>query len=355
MGILTELGAGQGYLKAGFLGFPKSGKTYTATDLAIGLYKFFGNCGRIAMFDTEGGSEYIAHRVKAETGQALLGVKSRSFSDLMEVANEMKQDDILLVDSITHPWRELQEAHLQSVNKWRVKKGYERRTRLEFQDWGPIKDKWAEWTDFYLNSKVHIIICGRAGYEYEQQENEETGRKELAKTGTKMKTESEFGFEPSLLVEMERVDKTISKGQKQVVRYAFIRGDRFNLIDGEVFEDPTFKDFLPHIEMLKPGSHTPIDTSLKSSTGVGEDGLVSFEAEKKKRTILAEEIKAHMLLLYPGETREEKQNKTKMLVEVFGSGSWTKVEGTPSSELETGLAKMREMYPLAQDSATPAE
>ena len=51
---LQSLGKGQGYLKAGFLGFPKSGKTFTSFRLAFGVRKHFGLKGRIAMFDTEG-------------------------------------------------------------------------------------------------------------------------------------------------------------------------------------------------------------------------------------------------------------------------------------------------------------
>jgi hypothetical protein len=44
-----------------------------------------------------------------------------------------------------------------------------------------------------------VIICGRAGYEYDYFEDDE-GKKQLEKTGIKMKAETEMGFEPSLLV-----------------------------------------------------------------------------------------------------------------------------------------------------------
>jgi hypothetical protein len=48
---------------------------------------------------------------------------------------------------------------------------------------------------------VHILIAGRAGKEYEYQENE-AGKKELITTGTKFKAEGEFGYEPDILVEL---------------------------------------------------------------------------------------------------------------------------------------------------------
>src|SRR6185503_10075486 len=98
-------------------------------------------------------------------------------------------------------------------------------------------------TDFYLNSKLHIIICGRAGFDYDYEENEETQRKELIKTGIKMKTEGEFGFEPSLLVEMEAVQNLAQGGGRgkknaapkagvSVTRRAVVLKDRFSVIDG---------------------------------------------------------------------------------------------------------------------------
>lgn len=341
--ILQTLGTGQGYLKAGFLGFPKSGKTYTATDVAIGTYKFFGNAGRIIMFDTEGGSEYIAHRVRQGTGQELIGVKSRSFADLMAVAKETRTDDILLADSITHPWRELCDAHLARINQALERRGSKkRRYKLEFQDWGPIKAEWDKWTTFYLNSKVHIIICGRAGYEYDMEKSEDDNgneKKELVKVGTKMKTESEFGFEPSLLVEMFRDDSP--EGKKANARLAVIRGDRFDIIDGKVFKNPTFKDFLPHIQMLKPGAHTAIDTELKSDTGVTDEGDIEWQREKRTRVILCEEIQGIIVSVYPGQTAAEKQAKGQLLFDAFGTRSWTAVENMNSDDLRHGMERIK--------------
>jgi hypothetical protein len=181
--LLGRLGTGQGYLKAGFLGFQKSGKTFTAMLLAIGTRKFFGLTGPIAMFDTEGGSEYIARVVQRETGTDLVGVRSRAFDTLCTMAEECVSAgvSVLIVDSVTHVWRELCDAYLKQLNERLVAKKLPRRQRLEFQDWAHVKGVWSRWADFYLNAPLHIIICGRAGYEYDMELNEETGRKELVK------------------------------------------------------------------------------------------------------------------------------------------------------------------------------
>lgn len=339
MSILSELGTGQGYLKAGFLGFGKSGKTFTAIELAIGVWDYFGRKGRIIFYDTEGGSEYVAKRVKERTATNLIGVRSRSFSDLITVANETRDGDILISDSITHPWRELCESHLAAINKQRGKKNMPPRQRLEFQDWNSIKTTWARWTDFYLNSRVHVIICGRAGFEYDFEQDQETGRKELVKTGIKMKTEGEFGFEPSLLVEMERM-QTLGE-QTTLFHRATVLGDRFGILDGKSCLNPKFDFFLPHIELLTPNAHAPIDTTLKTDTGVDESGDTEWQRERRERQILTEEIQGMLVAHYPGQTAEEKRTKANLLETFFGTRSWTKVESMKAVDLRAGWDRMR--------------
>lgn len=336
--------SGQGYLKAGFQGFSKSGKTYTAALLAIGARRFFDLQGPIAMFDTETGSSYIRDMVREATGRDLLGIKSRSFADMLALGREAEAAaiSVYLVDSVTHPWREVCDAYLQSVNKIRADKGLKPRTRLEFQDWNPIKQKWAEWTDFYLNSKLHIVICGRAGFEYDYEVNEETGKKELQKTGIKMKTEGEFGFEPSLLVEMERIIERPDDATAKIVHRATVLGDRFNVIDAKTAINPTFEFFQPHLLKLIPGEHSPVNTEVKTQV-ISDEGDAQWQNERRARTILCEEIQGELVRKWPGLTAEEKKHKTEAVEKAFGTRSWTKVENLDSSILRAGLEKIKQM------------
>lgn len=343
MSLLQKLGMGQGYLKAGLLGFPKSGKTYTATLLAIGTRKFFGASAPIAFFDTEGGSEYVAEMIARGTGASPIGLRSRSFQDLMAVAKECEQGaaSILLVDSITHVWRELCDAYLAQVNEQLARKSRPKRTRLEFQDWNQIKAAWAQWTDWYLNSKLHCVIVGRAGWEYEFEKNEDTGKKELIKSGIKMKVESEFGFEPSLLVEMDR-QQIDDGGKTRLVHAATVLGDRFGVIDGRQCNDPTFDFFLPHVQKLKPGTHAPIDTAVKTDVGIDEDGDAAWHKERRDRAILCEEIQGELVNAHPGQTAPEKKAKIDLIWEFFKTRSWTQVENLDSRTLRAGLVRLRE-------------
>jgi hypothetical protein len=343
MGLLTTLGKGQGYLKAGFLGFQASGKTYTATKLAIGLRKHLKLTGPIAMFDTEGGSEYIAELVKKETGLDLVGVKSQSFQDLVDMARECPKAgvSVLIADSMTHVWRELCDSYLEHVNEERKKKGYSPRGKLEFQDWNPIKKKWAEWTQFYLNSSLHIIICGRAGYEYEMETNQETNRKELVKSGVKMKTETEFGFEPSLLIEMERMQVPEKDGGFKMVHHATVIKDRFSVMDGMERDNPTFDFFLPHVARLTPGVTATIDMTSKTPMHVDEIGEDEFQRRKRRQQRAWEEVDNGLAILYPGAVGKDKQTKLTILQALTGSASELKIQTLPPEQLETMALAIR--------------
>ena len=344
MGILTKLGTGQGYLKAGFLGFQASGKTFSASVLAIGLRKYAKLDGPIAMFDTEGGSEYIADRVKKETGKDLLGVKSQSFQDLLDMAEECLKANVsvLIVDSVTHVWRELCDSYLDQVNAMLAKRNLPSRKKLEFQDWNPIKRKWADWAMFYLNAPLHIIICGRAGFIYEMEMNEETKRKELVTTGVKMKTESEFGFEPSLLIEMERVQVPQREGGFKMLHHAIVVKDRFSVMDGAEMDDPGFDFFLPHIALLTPGANAKIDVTSRTPMQVDEAGADDFQRRKLRQQKAWEEVENGLTMIYPGAVGKDKQVKLTILSELTGSASELKIQQLPPDQLETIALAIRQ-------------
>lgn len=344
---------GPGYLKAGFLGFPKSGKTYTSTLLAIAAQKILcGGKGPISFYDTETGSAYVRELIHKLAGAYPLVRRSRSLKDLIAWAQQSKVEGVAagIVDSITHPWRELCDSYLAQKNAARIADGKRPVKRLEFQDWNVIKPKWGEWTDLYLNEPLNLIIAGRAGWEYEMSTNDE-GQKELNKVGVKMKTETEFGFEPALLVEMEAT-QDITGDSTQIRRRATVIGDRFNILDGQTFYFPTTNDpvkaldavieaFGPHLEMLKGGASVPIDMESKTDLGVDESGDAEWSRERRERTILCEEIQAEITRVYPGQSATEKKAKLDLIKDALGTGSWTKVENMKTRDLREGLEKIK--------------
>lgn len=359
MSLLKPLAQGPAYLKAGFMGFTASGKTTTAALLAVAVKRKFNLSGPIAFFDTENGSDYVAPMIRALTEQEPVGVKTRDFDSLLATGEECLSAgvSVFLADSMTHVWRNLTDSYLAGVNKARrelcEEKNWKFRPQdaLQFQDWAPIKATWARWTDFYLTSPMHIVICGRAGFEYDYEENER-GKKELVKTGTKMKTESEFGFEPSLLVEMEVENEPDGRGGQRQIRTGLVRKDRFNLLDGMVGRFGQERDaekmlaavetfFAPHLDRLNPAGHAPLDTTTKPMD-VNASGSDEWHREQDRRTVLSEEIQGELTSRLPGQDAESKKRKADLLQKHFGTRSWTAIEkNTPSDKLKAGLATLK--------------
>lgn len=356
MPSLLKPATGGGYVKAGFLGFAGSGKTHTAIDLAIGIRKHFKLAGPLAMYDTESGSDYWSERVKKATGHDLLVVKSRSLADLMTTAHEAQAGcSVLVVDSITHVWRELMAAYLKAKQDNQRNRGWKVSDELKFNDWGRIKNEWAQWPDWFLNSPLHVIVCGRAGWDYDMQEDESGKKSELIKTGIKMKVEGEFGFEPGLVVEMQRDFAVDRKGEitdeRKVINRAVVLKDRWGLIDGKTCDDPTFRFFLPHVEKFDSTQHTATDTTVKTEFHLNDEGRDGWEIEKKAREIACEEIKGLLTSWHPGEARDEKKAKVDIIERHLGTRSWTKVESMHSDRLLAALDAMKAERANGMDEA----
>lgn len=326
MGLFQPAG-GTGYFKAGFMGLAGRGKTYTATKVAIGVRKFFKLKGPIAMIDTEGGATYVGPMVKEETKLDLVVVRDRSLKTALEAIAEAQKEKyaVLIIDSVTHIWNEVKKSYLKKINDALVLSNRQPRS-LTFRDWDVIKEKFSELTDQFLNAPLHMEVCGRLGYEWDFEEID--GKKELVKTATKMKAETEFGHEPPLLVEMDYADNT------QQIREAFVKKDRFSILDGKRFLNPTFENFLPHVQMLTPGAHAPVDTTPKTEIQGTTEGDREWQHESRQREVLIEEIGGVFELVGKGgQAKEDKEFRTKMLKKHFNTTSWKALESMKSGEL----------------------
>jgi hypothetical protein len=349
MGLLQVIDDAPGYVKATFQGPQGSGKTRTAVELAATTHKLFGCKKPVAFFDTETGSDFVADLIAKMTGQKPVRVKTRAFSDLMAVVRECLNGaaEVLIVDSITHVWRELNDAYLAKVNEnSRYKKN-----RMTIDDIMQVKQQWYPWTDQFLNTPLHIIVCGREGNEWGNEENEETGKRELVQVGKKMKVEAEFGYEASLMVAMhahqiaegvvKKRDKTRERRPRSIVNVATVLKDRFDEMNGAVIEFPTGESFMPHLKRLNPSAHVAVDTSVKSGDALGDVGDEGWARDKKTRTILCEEIQGEILKAYPGQSAREKAMKAALIERAFKTRSWTRVESMDIQTLREGLAKVR--------------
>lgn len=331
------------YLKLGIHGFEGSGKTYLACDFAMGMATLTNN-PKVAFFDTEKGSDFWVKKF-AEKNIQLDVLRSRSFADLLTVIQEAEQGKyaFLIIDSITHVWRDLCESYLAK----------NRKTRISLPDWTILKSEWANFTRLYVHSNLHIAMCGRAGDEYDSQENDE-GKLETIKTGrTKMKAEGETGFEPDLLIETFKVhvadtlsgrtpaERRKKKTVKGIINQCCVLKDRSDLMNGKVIQQPKFENFLPVVQFLNLGG---VHSGPKSNQSTADrfDSPDHSWAEKQKRQEIALETIKEILILaeMDGNSAEAKKKRTEKLIEAFGTSAWTAISNMDLETLDAGIGRL---------------
>jgi len=337
--LLKKASNDTAFAKIGILGFNGSGKTYTAMQIAIGLCKKI-NTKQVAFFDTEKGSDFIVKPMEKE-GIDLLVHKGRAFKDLISVMKEAEAGGIkiLIIDSITHVWRDLCDSYQTS----------QKRKFLEMRDWGVLKKQWSEFTDLYVNSKLHVLMLGRAGDVYENEKNENTGKNEIVKNGVKMKVEGETGFEPDLLIEMERFwenDVLLNK--------AYIVKDRSNTMNGKSFDKPTFKTFESFFNYINiGGEHKGVDVSRNSQDVFGNPDYSAQEMQRRREIALENIGEAFTLTGLEGRAADVMKKKTEVLIKVFGTSSWTAISSMKATELERLVVALRKEIGLDIEIAPP--
>ncbi len=336
MGLFKKASMQTAYLKMGIHGGPGSGKSMTACLIAIGLAQHVkaktGVLPPVFYLDTETGSDWTQDLFE-EAGIDLDVAKTRAFINLKSAVTEaQKEQAILIADSATHFWQELTKAAVDSKRK-RLRNDY---AKLSIEDIGELKSKWAEFTELYINSKCHIIACGRAGSTFEMYEDEE-GRKQMLEVGTRMAAEKTFAYEPSLVVEMFSDQMKMSrpkakdgvkaggKPQKVVQIRAVVLKDRGRTLNGAEFASPVFKDFLPHIAKLNiGGEHVGVDQEAGSNALFPQSRPAITKHDRK---IIVEEIAAlldkHDL---SGTGKEAKAQRHALMQKHFGTVAKTEIE-----------------------------
>ena len=339
MGLFKPAENTMAYLKMGVMGEAGSGKTHTGTLVAVGLVKYLRDRGIAGsdrpamMLDTENGSSWIKP-IFDDAGIPLMVAKTRAFQDLVPAVREAQATaSVLLIDSITHFWEELKSSYLAKKSA-----RFNRVVDLEFQDWAWIKGQWSTFSDAFVTSPLHIVMSGRLGWEYEHTKDER-GKKQIEKSAVKMQAEKGLGYEPNILVWMER---DMDLQSKAVSRTATVLKDRSRRLDGKEFPNPTFATFLPHIEfMALGGKHEASDTSRTSTDIMPDDDIGRSDIKGIRRQIVLDEIEALMVEHYPSQSAADKMAKAALLVKHFGTKSWTEVEKLmPAVDLQANYDAM---------------
>jgi hypothetical protein len=155
-------------LKMAVYGPAGSGKTFTALLIAEGLARHSGK--RIAFVDTEHGSNFYTQpveqrRVHPEAFDIDI-LHSRSITEVLAAVRglDLETHGVLVIDSISHLW----DAAIAAYTGKKTKAG-----TVPLHAWGAIKRPYKELLHLLLASPVHLLICGRQGIDYG--EDEESG------------------------------------------------------------------------------------------------------------------------------------------------------------------------------------
>lgn len=254
-------------LKFGLYGLAGSGKTFTALLIAEGLANHEKK--KIAYVDTERGTDFYANKVPSRQKHPEAfdfdALYTRSITETIEAIRGLNPQEygVVIIDSITHIW----EAAINSYGGKLTKAG-----TIPFHAWGKIKKPYKDLMTLLLNSPMHILICGRQGNEWAEDEETE----ELKRVGTKMKAEGETPHEPDFLLHMEAIK---NPKQKMATITAFAEKDRSGILAGKVIEWPDFDKIAKPLLGLLGKTQGHIDDQDETSN---KDTETLMEAENKR-------------------------------------------------------------------------
>lgn len=333
----SPLKAKNNFIKASFGGFAGSGKTFTAAKFIIGIYKEFGLKKPLLILDNEQGSRFLIQMFK-ENGITAFVKNTTSLPDMLEAMELLRSGEIdfLFVDSLTKIWYQFVRDY-KEANK---------RKFMELLDWGKILPVWQEkFSDVYVKAEGNIIFTGRGGFEYQKEEDTKnesgqvTKKGSFVKSGVKMKLAGETPFEPDLNIWMDS-EQEIKDGVITIHRTAQIMKDRSNLIDGKIFENPTYKDFQPVVKfiMAQPIGEVKGETD---TTNLSPSENYEWYREKEQREIKVEEIKGQFDMYGFGTSKEDKQLKATITEKIFGTTSASAFEKLKADELSVMVARLK--------------
>lgn len=343
-GFFADLANDSPYLKACAEGLAKSGKTFTLALIAAGLHGHIKSKKPIVIFDTENASKFLRPMFQ-KAGINVQVKRSRTLPDLKTAIDFCQEggSDILFIDSMTHVWRYFVEDYQKKMG----------RKSLEFRDWNTIKPLWGElFTDPFVHSHVHILFTGRQGYTWEYEEID--GKKQIVKTGVKMKIESETAYEPDLVLHLERFEEILAstrknKSAKRVWRECTVIGSRLHELDGKVFQNARYKDFEPIVQFLLK------DVSERKETPVtGNDTLFSQNEDRsEQRTQRQVQLERNIALLdkvAAGSSGDAKALRMALIEHAYMGETSDTAIGTMSVEtLEDAHGRLFDMCKVIED------
>jgi len=318
------------YLHMLLFGPMGGGKSYLSAQCVIGLYKWRrenqAEKRPILLVNTEESARWLFDDFEMAKVPVRLAT-TKSPADLVRLMDAVRDGAAagLIVDSITHHWYNFVAAYKQRYN---VK-------FMSIEHWGRIIPEWRElFSGRLIHAPYDYFLCGRSGFEYTMEKDEDTGKKTFYKSGVKAKIEGETGYEPDLCIYTQRIED-ILEGRPEVCWEATVVKSRHKDTSGKTFRNAGWKDFAPAFFYLLNGSQPSV--SLPEGDSGSLFGPESNGEIKKQKEIILEKIEGLLVSIAPGSSAREKKWKTDILEEIFGSRSWKEIQTKPPKELQVGL------------------
>jgi hypothetical protein len=329
----NKIVAENSFVKASFGGFAGAGKSRTATDFIVGVYKQMKCKKPILIIDNEKGSRFLIPLFKNAGIEAYVKetVELADVLSAFEMLNT-NQIDFLFVDSLTKVW-------YKYVRDYKEKN---RRVFMTLQDWGKILPSWQEqFADKFVALTGNCVFTGRGGYTYDMEENSETKKKEFVKSGVKMKMAGETPFEPDLNIWMEIAQEIDENGKPKIWREALVMKDRSALIDGQTFINPKYADFKPVVDYLLSTEKGDVAKSTDTTNLAPKE---VWDERRARKEVVLEKIKAEFDRRQFSTGKEDKQIKVYIAEKCFGTSAWAEVELKKVEDIEAGYSKLVELF-----------
>jgi AAA domain len=263
-------------LKMALFGAAGSGKTFTSLLISEGLAQHTGK--RVAYIDTEFGTAFYGQTVPQRSVHPdrfdfdVLHTKS-----ITEVLAALKQLDlerhgILVVDSISHLWDACRNAYTGRQTK---------SGSIPMHAWTAIKRPYKELMHFLLASPIHVLICGRQGIDYG--EDEASG--ELKSLGFRMRAEGETAYEPDVLL---RLEAHRPAKNKPTIPVAHVEKDRTGILAGQTIAWPKFDNIAKPLIGLLGTNHATAPTEDE----VGQQDAEALARQETDRVARSTELAA---------------------------------------------------------------
>jgi hypothetical protein len=343
-----------GFGRIAFFGGGGSGKSVTATLLAMALSIERHNRAPIALVDPEGVEKFLKPLCDAES-VPLLVESGRSFVEMQAALKSAEEAGCcaFVVDHYDGIHRELVEAQKAVLNL--------QGRRLPYQHREDLTRLWEQWVRTFRGSQLHTIFNGRLSWDWGD-DSDESGDPIFVKLGTKMRGDADAGYEPDLLIELEAIQDLSTRHKKTrsktgtTIHWAHVLKDRKMILNGLHFSwkdlnayqagqyQGIWKAFAPHFglhaETHRGGTEGADPTRLHRSSAelfAPISGESRFAEDARRRTIACEELQATLSILYPTQTAEDKRLKLLITESLFQSRSWTAIEHKDPLALENAV------------------